>query len=93
MRAVYLPEVWGHRISAIDGTSGSFKEGEIVSYDIAGPLCFQVSFTNIDLDQNMSLLTYLKGDFLAKDVNLPKLQKGDVLVIHDTGGYDFKTVH
>ena len=43
VRAVYLPQVWGHRISALDGQTGSPKTGEAeVTYDIAGPLCFQV---------------------------------------------------
>ena len=43
VRAVYLPHVWAHRISAVDGTSGRVKEGDsTVTYDIAGPLCFQV---------------------------------------------------
>ena len=43
VRAVYLPHVWGHRLSAIDGSTGLAKEGEQMTYDIAGPLCFQVS--------------------------------------------------
>ena len=43
VRAVYLPQVWGHRLSALDGTTGESKTGvETVTYDIAGPLCFQV---------------------------------------------------
>ena len=41
---------------------------EKITYDIAGPMCFQ-------------------GDFLAHDVELPKLERGDIIVIHDTGSY------
>ena len=43
VRAVYLPQVWGHRLSALDGKTGESKTGgETFTYDIAGPLCFQV---------------------------------------------------
>ena len=28
-----------------------------------------------------------QGDFLGHDVTLPKLEKGDIIVVHDTGGY------
>ena len=34
-----------------------------------------------------SASTYMKGDFLAKDVELPKAELGDIVIIHDTGGY------
>ena len=44
VRAVYLPQVWGHRLSALDGKTGESKTGgETFTYDIAGPLCFQVN--------------------------------------------------
>jgi len=56
-------------MSAIDGKTGKLKKSEDqITYDIAGPLCFQ-------------------GDFLGHDVELPKLEKGDIIVVHDTGGY------
>jgi len=28
-----------------------------------------------------------QGDFLGHDVTLPKVEKGDIIVVHDTGGY------
>lgn len=28
-----------------------------------------------------------QGDFIAKDINLPIVEQGDILVIHDTGAY------
>ncbi len=28
-----------------------------------------------------------KGDYLSKNVKLPKADPGDLLVVHDTGGY------
>ena len=44
IREVYLPHLWNHRISALDGKTGLAKKGdEIVKYDLAGPLCFQVN--------------------------------------------------
>jgi len=30
-----------------------------------------------------------QGDFLVKDVQLPKVEAGDILIIHDTGAYTF----
>lgn len=69
IRAAYLPKTWSHRMSAIDGKTGKLKKSEDqITYDVAGPLCFQ-------------------GDFLGHDVELPKLEKGDIIVVHDTGGY------
>ena len=29
----------------------------------------------------------MKGDYLRKDVELPEATSGDLLVIHETGGY------
>ena len=29
----------------------------------------------------------MKGDYLRKDVELPEASSGDLLVIHETGGY------
>ena len=52
VRAVYLPQVWGHRLSALDGKTGESKTGgETFTYDIAGPLCFQVNkaYTRTDI--------------------------------------------
>jgi diaminopimelate decarboxylase len=30
-----------------------------------------------------------QGDFIAKDVPLPQVESGDILIIHDTGAYTF----
>ena len=44
IRAAYLPKTWSHRMSAIDGKTGKLKKSEDqITYDVAGPLCFQVS--------------------------------------------------
>ena len=32
-------------------------------------------------------ISYFQGDFLGHDVTLPKVEKGDIIVVHDTGGY------
>ncbi|CAB4055909.1 unnamed protein product [Lepeophtheirus salmonis] len=70
VRETYLPKVWTHRITLLDskGNLKSKQEDQGVTYDIAGPLCFQ-------------------GDYLKSRVHLPKAEKGDVLVLHDTGAY------
>jgi len=69
VREVYLPHLWNHRITALDGKTGTNKQSdETLKYDLAGPLCFQ-------------------GDFLAHNVEMPKLEQNDVIVIHETGGY------
>lgn len=46
IRAVYLPQQWSHRFSALDGKTGLPKQSdETLTYDIAGPLCFQVKYS------------------------------------------------
>jgi len=68
VREVYRPDVYTHRVT-LAGSNGEDKTGaDRVTYDIAGPLCFQ-------------------GDYLRKDVELPEASNGDLLVIHETGGY------
>ena len=50
IREVYLPHLWNHRISALDGKTGLAKKGdEIVKYDLAGPLCFQVHMLMLNI--------------------------------------------
>ena len=47
IRAAYLPKTWSHRMSAIDGKTGKLKKSEDqITYDVAGPLCFQVLLTS-----------------------------------------------
>ena len=47
IRAAYLPKTWSHRMSAIDGKTGKLKKSEEqITYDVAGPLCFQVLLTS-----------------------------------------------
>ena len=47
VREVYLPHLWNHRITALDGKTGTNKQSdETLKYDLAGPLCFQVSSTS-----------------------------------------------
>jgi diaminopimelate decarboxylase len=38
-RTAYLPETWPHELSVFDAT-GRPKEGEPITQDVAGPLCF-----------------------------------------------------
>jgi diaminopimelate decarboxylase len=91
IREAYIPILWNHRYSAVDGKSGKVKKSDVLQkYDLAGPLCFQVYLC---LNPLSSLADFnntrpnFQGDFLAHDVELPKVEMGDILVIHDTGGY------
>ena len=45
VREVYRPDLYSHRVT-LAGRDGEDKTGggEMVTYDIAGPLCFQVRF-------------------------------------------------
>ena len=45
VREVYRPDLYSHRVT-LAGMDGEDKTagGEMVTYDIAGPLCFQVIF-------------------------------------------------
>jgi diaminopimelate decarboxylase len=60
MRACYMPDTWGLRVFVCDA-EGRQKEGaagvEDVVQDIAGPLCFQVSWlVNEEMNESMSEL-------------------------------------
>ena len=47
VREVYRPDVYSHRVT-LAGRNGEDKDGaNKVTYDIAGPLCFQARF-NLD---------------------------------------------
>eukprot|EP00939_MAST-03C_sp_MAST-3C-sp1_P000573 g573.t1 len=71
LRTAYMPGVWDHRLSVLDGET--FKPKTIMmapvsNWDVAGPLCFS-------------------GDFIARDRKLPSMREGDLVVIHDVGAY------
>lgn len=38
-------------------------------------------------DASFCILKSFQGDFLAHDVCFPKLENGDIIVVHDTGAY------
>ena len=65
IREVYLPHLWNHRISALDGKTGLAKKAdEIVKYDLAGPLCFQVDILMLNTVFMNSLNYFLIMDSL-----------------------------
>ena len=76
-REVYLPEVWNHRFSALDGKTGKLKEdtNDLVEYDLAGPLCFQVKlfkgpFCSKPTPPQRRLRWSLGSNHLAADVKV-----------------------
>ena len=92
-----MPQVWFHRISVFD-SEGNPKEGNMIEQDIGGPLCFQgdyigrVLFFFLYICYHISDSYYLNCLFLsleAKQRPLPKIEAGDLLVMHDTGGYTY----
>ena len=45
VRETYVPQFYTHRFDVVSSKEGRIKEeGEKVTYDIGGPLCFQVRF-------------------------------------------------
>jgi diaminopimelate decarboxylase len=68
-RTIFMPEHWKLRISAY-GPDGRARQGEPVTQDIAGPLCFA-------------------GDMAGSGRDLPLIEPGDYVVLHDTGAYYF----
>lgn len=67
LRECYQEDSWYHEFEVFD-ERGYPKQGERMSYDLFGPLCFS-------------------GDRLAKERRLPILEEGDIVVMHDVGGY------
>ena len=59
-REAYVPHIWRHRFSLYD-PAGHKKEGEEVTVDVAGPLCFQGDYQARDV----SLPRPQDGDILA----------------------------
>lgn len=59
-RSAYLPHIWRHRFS-IFTPQGSYKEGNTVMVDLAGPMCFQGDY----LAKEVELSNPLAGDILA----------------------------
>lgn len=92
IRETYLPEVWRHRYLLADseGNLKSMDKSGSKVYDLAGPMCFQVQSIPVPLICTGILKCFLglfQGDYLAKDVELPKIDMGDWIIIQDTGAY------
>jgi hypothetical protein len=43
VREVYRPDIYSHRITLADAKGRAKKGEEMIEYDVAGPLCFQVN--------------------------------------------------
>ena len=93
---VYLPGCYGHRFDIVCPKTGQVKkEGKKTTYDIAGCICFQVSYQAFEVNffvENRSGKcihgTFAKqGDYLQKNVDLVQVRAGDILLMHDTGAY------
>lgn len=70
-RTAYLPELWSHTISVL-GPDGTPKSGVPASEYVKQDIAGPLCFS---------------GDFMAKQLLLPPIQVGDLVVVHDTGGY------
>lgn len=70
-RTAYLPELWSHTISVL-GPDGKPKSSVPASEYVKQDIAGPLCFS---------------GDFMAKQLLLPPIEVGDLVVIHDTGGY------
>jgi len=59
-REAYLPQIWRHRFSLCD-SEGNVKDGETMTVDIGGPMCFQGDY----LAKEVMLVQPKPGDILA----------------------------
>ena len=82
VRTAYQPDIWKHRLSV-------YKPNE---------KCGHVQDLQDDIDEkseeDLDLVQYdiagplcFSGDYVARDVWLPRLSCGDYIIIHDCGGY------
>ena len=76
LRPCYLPEKWWHRFSVICG-----KAGEQKCCNVEGKETSQSSV------QDIAGPLCFSGDLICRNRLLPKMEVGDVVVAHDTGGY------
>lgn len=70
-RTAYLPELWSHTISVL-GPDGKPKSDVPASEYVKQDIAGPLCFS---------------GDFMAKQLLLPPIKVGDLVVVHDTGGY------
>ena len=77
LRECLNPKDWHHEYSLMD------KNGKLKSQDIRKSEIGNRKFYNLAGPLCFS------GDILARNVELPEVEEGDYIIIHDTGGYTF----
>ena len=73
LRTCYLPEKWKHRFSVLCGKSGQAK-------------CLDGCKTTESV-QDVAGPCCFSGDLICRNRLLPNIETGDVVIVHDTGGY------
>jgi len=84
LRECLNPNDWHHEYSVLD-KQGRIKEIKEIPLN-------KMSDANVVPVNNLYNLAgplCFAGDILAKNVDLPPVEEGDYIVIHDTGGYTF----
>ena len=74
LRTCYLPEKWKHRFSVVCGKSGEHK-------------CCDDGDETTQSVQDVAGPLCFSGDLICKNRLLPNIETGDVVIVHDTGGY------
>ncbi len=90
VRTVYHPDKWPLRISVADGEGHEVSGTPTACYDVGGPCCFRGVLLRECVCGHSHSCAHARaraGDMLAANRELPVVQPGYWILLHDTGGY------
>ena len=94
VRTAYQPDVWKHRLSVFKQNSRQPPRQASRQATRQANIEANIETNRGDSDLNCNLVKYdiagplcFSGDYVARDVLLPRVSSGDYIIIHDSGGY------